>query len=132
MKLYLTGQPCTQQRHCYYVEGSRTSFIVDCGYQRCYAGDEYPHLTVDQIRSARYLFLTHSHENQSGALSYLINSGFSGRIVTTTETARQLTVSIDQPIILEGLSLPYALAELPGGLLEHSLLVGFVRDGEAG
>ena len=21
MKLYLTGEPCTQQRHCYFVEG---------------------------------------------------------------------------------------------------------------
>ena len=116
MRLYLTGSPCTQQRHCYFVQGNRVSFIVDCGYQRCYAGDEYPHLTVDQIRSARYLFLTHSHENQSGALPRLLSSGFSGRIVTTTETARQLTVPIDDPIILEGLSLPYAARELPGGL----------------
>ncbi len=116
MKLYLTGEPCNQQRHCYFVEGSGASFIVDCGYQRCYAGDELPHLTVEQIRAARYLFLTHSHENQSGALEYLTTMGFSGSVVTTTETARQLTVPIDQPVILEGLSLPYAKASLPGGI----------------
>lgn len=114
MKLYLTGQPCNQQRHCFFVQGCCVSFIVDCGYQRCYAGDELPHLTSEQIRASRYLFLTHSHENQSGALDYLYNNGFTGRVVTTTETARQISTPIDDPIILEGLSLPYAKAELPG------------------
>ena len=79
MKLYLTGEPCSQQRHCYFVQGNQVSFIVDCGYQRCYAGDELPHLTPEQIRSARYLFLTHSHENQSGALEHLYNMGFQGK-----------------------------------------------------
>ena len=29
MKLYLTGEPCTQQRHCYVVRGRAASFIVD-------------------------------------------------------------------------------------------------------
>ena len=47
MKLYLTGEPCTQQRHCYFVEGETASFIMDCGYQRCYRGDELPHLLPD-------------------------------------------------------------------------------------
>ena len=116
MKLYLTGNPCSQQRHCYYVESAHAPFIVDCGFQRCYPGDERPHLTSEQIRSARYLFLTHSHENQSGALPYLLANGFMGRVVVTTETARQLTFPIDEPIVLEGLSLPYAPVELPGGL----------------
>ena len=90
MKLYLTGEPCTQQRHCYFVEGESASFIMDCGYQRCYRGDELPHLLPEQIRAARYLFLSHSHENQSGALPYLLSNGFTGRVVLTTETARQL------------------------------------------
>ena len=72
MKLYLTGEPCTQQRHCYVVRGRGASFIVDCGYQRCYGRDAIPHLTPEQIRESRYLFLTHSHENQSGALPYLL------------------------------------------------------------
>ena len=116
MKLYLTGSPCSQQRHCYFVEGSHASFIVDCGYQRCYAGDEIPHLTGEQIRSSRYLFLTHSHENQSGGLAYLLSNGFTGRVVMTAETAQQLPISVDDPIILEGLSLPYAETELPGSL----------------
>lgn len=116
MKLYLTGEPCNQQRHCYYVEGSNVSFIVDCGYQRCYAGDEIPHLTNQQIRSASYLFLTHSHENQSGGLTYLLSNGFTGRIVLTAETAQQIRIGIDDPIILEGLCLPFTETELPGGL----------------
>lgn len=116
MKLYLTGDPCSQQRHCYFVQGNRTSFIVDCGYQRCYGSDALPHLTPEQIRQSRYLFLTHSHENQSGALPYLLDSGYTGRVVMTTETARQLPFPVDDPIILEGLSLPFAGASLPGGM----------------
>ena len=116
MKLYLTGSPCSQQRHCYYVEGSQVSFIVDCGYQRSYAGDELPHLTGEQIRAARYLFLTHSHENQAGGLSHLLNSGFTGHVVLSAETAQQLHVGIDDPIVLEGLSMPFTETELPGGL----------------
>ncbi len=116
MKLYLTGEPCSQQRHCYFVEASQASFIVDCGYQRCYADDELPHLTGEQIRAAQYLFLTHSHENQSGGLAYLFANGFSGRVVLTAETAQQLHIAIDDPIVLEGLSLPFAETELPGGL----------------
>ena len=34
----------------------------------------------------------------------------------TTETARQLPIALIDPIVLEGLSLPYAPAQLPGGL----------------
>ncbi|MFR6025418.1 MAG: hypothetical protein ACLUMK_02360 [Christensenellales bacterium] len=34
----------------------------------------------------------------------------------TTETARQLPLGIDDPIVLEGLSVPYAEAPLPGGI----------------
>ena len=116
MKLYLTGEPCTQQRHCYFVEGETASFIMDCGYQRCYRGDELPHLLPEQIRAARYLFLSHSHENQSGALPYLLANGFTGRVVLTPETARQLPLGIDDPLVLEGLSVPYAEAQIPGGL----------------
>lgn len=116
MKLYLTGDPCTQERHCYYVEGNNVSFIVDCGFQRRYPGDEVPHLTDSQIRSASYLFLSHSHENQSGALPYLYANGFTGRIVLTTETARQMSFPMDDPLILEALSVPYEPFFLPGGL----------------
>lgn len=116
MQLYLTGDPCNQQRHCYFVQGSEVSFIVDCGYQRSYPGDELPHLSGDHIRQSRYLFLTHSHENQAGALMHLFASGFSGSVVTTTETARQLPLPLDDLIILEGLSLPYVRSVLPGGI----------------
>lgn len=116
MKLFLTGEPCTQQRHCYYVEGPGASFIVDCGYQRCYGSDALPHLRGEHIHAAKYLFLTHSHENQSGALPHLLAAGFSGRVVLTTETARQLPFPIDDPIVLEAHGLPYQEFELPGGL----------------
>ncbi len=116
MKLWLTGEPFTQPRHCYFVEGSVVSFIFDCGYQRAYPGDELPHLTPQQIRQAQYLFISHSHENQSGAYRWLLANGFSGRVILTTETARQLPFSVDDPLILEALSLPGESFQLPGGL----------------
>ena len=116
VKLYLTGKPFTQERHCYYVEGNNVSFIVDCGYQRRYPGDETPHLTESQIRSASYLFLSHSHENQTGALPRLFANGFTGKPVLTTETARQLPIPLDNPLILEALSVPNEPFMLPGGL----------------
>ena len=116
MKLYLTGEPCTQQRHCYFVRSEAASFIVDCGYQRSYGRDALPHIPVEYIRESQYLFLTHSHENQSGALSFLLENGFTGRVVLTAETANQLHVTLDDPIILEALSLPGEEATLPGGL----------------
>ena len=116
MKLYLTGDPCTQQRHCYFVRSQSASFIVDCGYQRSYGQDALPHLPSEYIRESKYLFLTHSHENQSGALPYLLENGFSGQVVLTAETANQLPYTLDDPIILEALSLPCEEAQLPGGL----------------
>ncbi len=116
MRLTLTGNPYTQQRHCYFVEEGSLSYILDCGYQRCYHGDELPHLSPEQIRSASYLFLTHSHENQSGGLPFFLSRGFSGAIVTTTETARQLPFPLDNLIILEALSLPEETFTLPGGI----------------
>ena len=116
MKLYLTGETASQARHCYFIAGRSVSFLVDCGYQRAYAGDELPHLSLEQIRQANYLFLSHSHENQSGALPRLISRGFTGRVVLTTETARQLSYGLDDPLVLEGLSLPGASFRLPGGL----------------
>ena len=58
MKLYLTGEPCTQQRHCYFVRSEAASFIVDCGYQRSYGRDALPHIPVEYIRESQYLFLT--------------------------------------------------------------------------
>ena len=116
MKLYLTGDPCTQQRHCYFVRSESASFIVDCGYQRSYGSDALPHLPQEFIRESSYLFLTHSHENQSGAVPYLFENGFTGRVVVTAETANQLPFVLDDPIVLEGLCLPGEEAELPGGL----------------
>lgn len=116
MQLFLTGEPCTQQRHCYFVRSESASFIVDCGYQRSYGEDALPHIDPEWIRESQYLFLTHSHENQSGALPFLYENGFTGRVVVTAETAGQLQYAIDEPIVLEGLCLPGVETELPGGL----------------
>ena len=93
MKLTVTGEPCTQPRHCYAVTGSSLTFLVDCGYQRAYPGDEMPHLSPELIRNAEYLFLTHSHENQSGALPRLSWASTPAGFFTTISSASSYSMS---------------------------------------
>ena len=42
------------------------------------AADNLTDFLPEHIRAARYLFISHSHENQSGALEHLIDNGFTG------------------------------------------------------
>lgn len=77
-------------RNCFFVQ-SDINYIVDCGVMRG-AEQPYPHLTHSQIKSAKYLFLTHMHEDHTGAFSYLIENGFSGTVVASKETLLSLPV----------------------------------------
>lgn len=88
MKLIIGGGVGEHGRNCFYVEAN-PSFIVDCGIMR---GSEqpYPHLTAEQIKKAKYLFITHSHEDHIGAFGWLIENGFSGTVIATEETVAEL------------------------------------------
>jgi len=75
-------------RNSFYVEGD-TAYIVDCGIMRG-DSDPYPRLSVEQIKSARYLFLTHPHEDHIGAFSHFAKSGFCGTVIGAEETLSAL------------------------------------------
>ena len=49
----------------------------------------YPHLNREQIRLLRYVFLTHSHGDHAGALAWLAEQGFRGRVVAAAATLEQ-------------------------------------------
>lgn len=99
MKLILAGGCGEHGRNCFLVEGETDNLMVDCGTM---AGDEYPmpHLTREQILHTRYVFLTHSHKDHTGAAVWLIEQGFCGTFVMTAETARQLPFVLPNVILL--------------------------------
>ncbi len=75
-------------RNCFFVE-SDINYIVDCGIMRG-AEEPYPRLTPEQIKSAKYVFITHMHEDHIGAFGWLIKNGFCGLAVASEETIKAL------------------------------------------
>lgn len=75
-------------RNCFFVE-SDINYIVDCGIMRG-ADEPYPRLSPECIKSAKYLFLTHMHEDHIGAFGWLLKNGFCGRVIASPETLRAL------------------------------------------
>lgn len=89
MEVYIAGGCSEHGRSCYFVRGSRTAFLVDCGIMEG-DSDNKPSLNVRQIQEAQYLFLTHSHLDHVGALGWLYECGFKGEVILSKETFRQL------------------------------------------
>ncbi len=84
-------------RNCFYVEAD-INYIVDCGIMRG-AEKPYPRLTPEQIKSAKYLFLTHMHEDHIGAFGWLVKNGFCGLVVASDETIKALP-GYDKTLVL--------------------------------
>ena len=91
-------------RNCFYVEAD-INYIVDCGIMRG-AEKPYPRLTPEQIKSAKYLFLTHMHEDHIGAFGWLVKNGFCGLVVASEETLAAL------PAYEKKLALPQAFGKV--------------------
>jgi Cft2 family RNA processing exonuclease len=51
----------------------------------------YPHLSTTQIKTAKFLFISHSHIDHTGAYEWLCEQGFCGMVVMTKETANQVS-----------------------------------------
>ena len=100
MKLHIAGGVGEHGRSCFFVEGAHATFIVDCGLM---PGSEtpYPHLTDKQILAARYLFITHSHLDHTGAFPWLVEHGFSGCVIMTRETAGQVSFTPERVCIID-------------------------------
>lgn len=112
MELYIAGGVGEHGRNCFFVTSESISFLVDCGIM---ADDEdpYPHLADEQIRSAKYLFLTHSHADHCGALEWLCSKGFDGTVIASAPTFSQMRFKPSKALRLEE-AFPNGSGELNG------------------
>ncbi len=100
MELYIAGGVGEHGRNCFMVSSPDTAFLVDCGIM---AGDAepYPHLSKEQIRSVRYLFLTHSHTDHCEGLEWLYSNGFEGTVISSRQTFEQMKIKPKNAVTLE-------------------------------
>jgi Cft2 family RNA processing exonuclease len=111
VKLSIAGGYGEYGRSCFFIESTRTAFLVDCGIMPG-VSDPYPRLSDEQILSAKWLFITHSHVDHSGAYDWLCRRGFSGCTVMTGETADQLEISAERLCLINNLSPAMAVLQL--------------------
>lgn len=123
MRFYVAGGCGEHGRSCFLTEGQEYSILVDCG-----AGlgkvQPQPLLTGEQIRRIRYCFLTHSHKDHTGALDWLYENGFQGRVYLSEETREQISLNREHVHLLRA-------EDGPGGVkrLDHTLTVTHGRSG---
>ena len=103
MKLFIAGGVGEHGRNCFLVQGDTICFLVDCGKMADTPDDPYPRLTPEQIRHLDAVFLTHSHADHAGSLSWLYENGFTGRVIASDETLCQLPFSVKEHAALETL-----------------------------
>lgn len=73
-------------RNCFLVEYTEGRFyMLDCGIMDT-DDNPYPKISKDEIACTDYLFLSHCHKDHAGAVSWLIQEGFLGILVTTVMT----------------------------------------------
>ena len=113
MRVLVAGGVDEHGRNCFFVDNTLCSFILDCGIL---AGSStpYPHLSLKEIKQAKYLFITHSHADHTGAYHWLVENGFKGQAVLTQETHRQLGFNIKNSILIDKISEPLECTYLNG------------------
>ena len=100
MELKIAGGCGEHGRNCFLVDAGETAFLVDCGIM---AGSEnpFPRLCAEEIRRVKYVLLTHSHADHTGALPWLYKSGFCGQTIASRCTLEQLSFSTKNAVSLE-------------------------------
>ena len=101
MQLNIIGGVGEHGRNCFLVKDRDISFLVDCGKNADDVNDSYPHLTKQQIKTIDLVFLTHSHNDHVGALPWLYENGFKGKVIASKETIEQLPFEIREQLVLE-------------------------------
>lgn len=122
MELYIAGGCNEHGRNCFLVKGNRYSLLVDCGIKEG-ASQPYPILTQDEIKRISYVFLTHSHKDHVGALSWIEDLGFTGATILTRATFEQMSVKPKRYIIIDELVKKNTLP------LERDLSVSYGKSG---
>ncbi|WP_312637317.1 MBL fold metallo-hydrolase [Oscillibacter sp.] len=103
MKVTFAGGVGEHGRNCFRAEGEHAAFLVDCGIMTGAADGGLPRLRDDQIRSLKYVFLTHSHADHTGALPWLRERGYTAPIIASRHTLEQLPVHVEEGLALEDL-----------------------------
>ena len=85
MELYIAGGCREHGCNCFLIRGSRYYLLLDCG-EGLGNTPQLPSLLKEDIEKIRYIFLSHSHRDHVGALSWLFRQGFSGRIYASAPT----------------------------------------------
>lgn len=120
MELYIAGGCGEHGRNSFLLQEGNDSILVDCGN----ISDEenpYPKLNHNQIKSIKYLLITHSHEDHTGAIKWLLKEGFSGKVVLSKETYKQMNYKLEHTICLDEQGQHHEL--------EDHLLVEYGRSG---
>ena len=94
MELYIAGGCSEHGRNSFLVTGKKCSFLVDAGLMKEKPDEPWPKLSEREIRKISYLFLTHCHADHAGALRWLYECGFQGRVIASRETF----LSLDEPV----------------------------------
>lgn len=103
MKLHIAGGCGEHGRNCFFVNAGEQSFMVDCGIAKG-SSNPFPGLTKEEIQKCSVLFLTHSHSDHTGAIEWIKNNGFTGDIIASEETLKQIRLSGEKVIPLESVS----------------------------
>ena len=131
MELYIAGGVGEHGRNCFYVKTNNKCFLVDCGVMASDLEDPYPYLTKEDIEKLNAVFITHSHGDHIGALSWLFDQGFKGELIASKETLSQMPFEGSNVISLEsicpngkgyyiGLSINWGrTGHCPGGVWYH-------------
>lgn len=115
MELYIAGGCSEHGRNCFLVKGSSVAFLVDAGLMKEKPEVPYPELTAEQIQSAQFLLLTHSHADHTGALPWLIENGFKGRVFASEPTLRYIKNDYPLTSSLRSLGKPMTKIRLQSG-----------------
>lgn len=117
MRLKIAGGCGEHGRNCFYVETEQFSFLVDCGVMAGETGGGNPHLTQEEIKRCRYVFLTHSHADHTAAVPWLLKNGFGGAVIATKYTLEQLPFQVEQTLALE------EIGKYPMGIYGEKMLL---------
>lgn len=121
MKLFIAGGCGEHGRNSFLLEDRGEYLLIDCGKGE---GDfHFPQLNKEQIRKIRCLFLTHSHNDHSGGIEWLIENGFRGSIIATEETRTQCKINYEDWKILYVTEQPFTRQ------LDSSLCIRYGKTG---
>ncbi len=99
MNIHIAGGVGEHGRNCVFVAGLQDAFLVDCGIMHG-SDDPNPRLNAQQIAAAKWLLLTHSHQDHAGAIPWLMQQGFEGQVIMSEPTLRQLPFEVQNPLLL--------------------------------